>query len=90
MNTHKCEATVYPKERWGTLHGYQCTRKIWKDGYCKIHHPDSVKVRRKKSMERYEENKKKSDWYLLNEANKKIEELEAEIERLKRCLDARR
>ena len=36
------------KERvWnGQFSDYPCSRKDWKDGYCKQHHPDSVKKRR--------------------------------------------
>jgi hypothetical protein len=29
-----------------------CKSKVWKDGYCKRHHPESVKARRKKSTQR--------------------------------------
>lgn len=38
---------------WSGWDFYQCSRKIWKDGYCKQHHPDSVKERRRKADERY-------------------------------------
>lgn len=31
---------------WKGFYSHRCTRKDWKDGYCKYHHPDSVKKRR--------------------------------------------
>lgn len=61
---------------------HQCYNKSWKDGYCKIHHPDSVAARRKKSDEQYEIKQKQSPWYLLEQSRKKIQELENEIKRL--------
>jgi len=70
----QCKETVYPQERWGSFHGYRCTRNVWKDDYCKTHHPDCVKERQEKAQKRYTE---------------RIKELEAEIERLKRCLENR-
>jgi hypothetical protein len=33
----------------------QCSRKIWKDGYCSQHHPDTVKKRREEGERRYKE-----------------------------------
>jgi len=53
--TIQCSETVYPKERWGCFHGYQCTRKAWKDGFCKTHHPESVKARQEKSDAHFKE-----------------------------------
>ena len=43
------------KERvWnGQFSDYPCSRKDWKDGYCKQHHPDSVKKRRDDAYARY-------------------------------------
>jgi hypothetical protein len=32
---------------------YQCSRNAKKDGYCKQHHPDSVKARRKEAEKRW-------------------------------------
>lgn len=33
---------------------HQCSRKPWKDGWCKQHHPDSEAKRREESMRRYQ------------------------------------
>ena len=52
-NQH-CKEKVYPKERWGSFHPYQCTRKIWMDGYCKQHHPRTVAERESIKDAKYE------------------------------------
>ena len=62
---------------------HPCGKNVWKDGYCKIHHPESVAARRAKSEARWEEKKKQSAWYKLEQANKRIAELESEIKRMK-------
>ena len=49
-----CSTKVYPPDRWGAFHPHPCGKKEWKDGYCKIHHPESVEQRRKKSQERFD------------------------------------
>lgn len=75
----KCKELVY--RGWGCIS--RCDNNAWKDGYCKIHHPESVAARRAKSMAHYEEKKKQSAWYKLEQANKRIAELESEIKRMK-------
>jgi hypothetical protein len=72
INPSRCKRTIYP--------GYQCHYKIWKDGWCKSHHPDSVAARQKLSDERW---RIKMDSSPLTVAYRKIKELEAEIKRLK-------
>ncbi len=47
MDGKKCKETVYPNERWGSFHPHQCHKNIWKDGYCKQHHPETKEVRHK-------------------------------------------
>jgi len=34
---------------------YQCTRRPWKDGWCKQHHPDTVAARDAAALKRYQE-----------------------------------
>lgn len=34
-------------------HLKQCTRKIWKDGFCKQHHPETVKAKNDKRERRW-------------------------------------
>jgi ferric-dicitrate binding protein FerR (iron transport regulator) len=44
-----CSETVYPRDRYGSFHGYPCTKKVTveRDGkpYCSIHDPEAVKAR---------------------------------------------
>ena len=42
----RCKKTIYTNRGFSS---HQCTRKIWKDRFCKIHHPDNVKARQIKS-----------------------------------------
>lgn len=84
MNEEKCSQTVYPNELWGSFHGHQCMRKIWKDGFCKTHHPDSVEKRSKESDARWKHKMENSP---LTVAYKRIKELEDEISALRRELD---
>ena len=74
----RCKAQI-----WVNFQSYRCSRKPWKDGYCKQHHPDNVKKRQEESRARYEEKIKNSLPYKLEQANKRIEELEKEIQKLK-------
>jgi hypothetical protein len=50
MDINHCQEKVF--DGW---HDFQCKRKIWNDGYCKQHHPDTVKARREgeKSASRF-------------------------------------
>lgn len=51
----RCKTTVPDGTGW---HRYQCSRKDWKDGYCKQHHPDIVKARRQASLEKWDKESK--------------------------------
>jgi len=73
----RCSEKVRDEGMWPTFHS--CKNKVWKDGYCKQHHPDTVAARRAARGKRYEEKEKQSPWYKLKQANKRIAELEAEI-----------
>ncbi len=70
----------------GGWHSHRCTKKVWKDGYCKIHHPESVEARRKKSEVLYEEKTKNSPWNQLRIARERIKELEAKVALLESML----
>ena len=54
LKPDQCQAAVHPKDRWGSLHPHQCTRKIWKDGWCKIHHPDAEQKRRDVGVHKFQ------------------------------------
>jgi hypothetical protein len=45
----RCGKRVYA----GSFTGHMCTKPVFKDGFCKTHHPDSVKARQEKSDARY-------------------------------------
>ena len=79
INPERCKELVPGVGGW---HRNQCSRKPWKDGYCKQHHPDSVKKRQEKAERLYQEKRAKSPWVLLGKANEKIKRLEAKIKRL--------
>lgn len=49
---------------WDGWHSHRCTKPVWKDDFCKIHHPDKVKEREAKSNARYEEKRKSSPFGL--------------------------
>ncbi len=57
----------------------RCSFKAWKDGYCKIHHPDSVKARQEKQRLKYEEERAKSPYMLLQKATERYQQLEREL-----------
>lgn len=77
MKKERCKETV-----WNNFNNYQCSRNAWKDGFCKQHHPDSVKERERKTDERWKQKQANSPWTRLKEAREEIEELKDEINRL--------
>lgn len=48
--SEQCQKRVYGG---GSMRGHTCTKKVSRDGYCAIHHPDAVKIRAEKSAARY-------------------------------------
>lgn len=64
----------------------RCARKASRDGYCKQHHPESVKLRREAANARYEERMKRSPQVQLHEAQKRVIELEMEVSTLELAL----
>lgn len=36
-----CRGMIYS----GTWHSHRCTKPEWKDGWCKVHHPETVEKR---------------------------------------------
>ena len=71
----QCQARV-----WKGFDYKRCTRKAWNDGFCKQHHPDTVKVRKEKSYATWEEKRKREPLYLLGEAKRELATLRAELE----------
>jgi len=80
MKNDQCKETVYRPLLGFISFGHQCTRKIWKDGYCKIHHPATVDARNRKRQTDWEEKREQDP--LMN-ALKRIKKLTEENDRLK-------
>jgi hypothetical protein len=79
----RCQTAVWES---GGFHSHQCYKKAWKDGYCKVHHPENVKIRRTCAEERYKKQWESSAPYQLSKAGERIKELEAEVVELKKKL----
>lgn len=81
MIKERCKEMIF-----GDFHHRQCSRNAWKDGYCKQHHPDSIKEQIRKSEKRWaaeaEIKRQNSPWTKLKEALKENERLKDEINRL--------
>jgi len=82
----RCKEMVCPRTTYGAVNKYQCSRKTWRDGYCKQHHPDTVAKRGAESTARYEAQRKKTPLYKLREANHTIERLAEERDALAAAL----
>ena len=70
---------------FGDWNHYDCSRKAVIDGYCKQHHPDSVKKRREESDRKWSEKQANTP---LSLALKKVKSLEADNALLKKDADA--
>ena len=79
LDPKMCQTEV-PTPGLRGVYSHQCTKPVWKDGVCKIHHAESVAERQRKSEEHY---KNHSPHAALMRAFDKIAELQAEIKRLK-------
>lgn len=53
-----------------------CSNPHWKDGFCKVHHPDSVKERYEKSRARYSEKLKDDPFHKMIALKNRITILE--------------
>jgi hypothetical protein len=71
-----CKKSVYVASgNWG--HSHQCSRKVKLDGYCKQHHPDTVKAR---------DDAQRAKWAAESEARENSY-IDAEKENRERILD---
>lgn len=86
MKTQKkhCMRTVYPKNGFGSISGHRCGRPIWKDGWCKVHHPNSVMARQIESKAKWDKKMAELNKDPLIQAQKRIAELEKQVEQLDR------
>lgn len=74
----RCKTEV-PQRGMAFARWAQCSRKSWKDGYCKQHHPDTVEARNIKLRKQYEEKQKNQPYYrlrnLIDQRRKELNEL---------------
>lgn len=81
----QCKRSVSGEGKWGAFHQHQCTRPIWKDGYCKQHHPDKEEERRAK---RREEARRKSERLWNNSPINKLNQLRERTQALVSAAEA--
>ena len=68
MSADRCKETVYPNDRYGSFHGYRCTRKAVCDGYCKTH----AKIDKTKGVQKYIIKYDKIEKVLVNQETDKF------------------
>jgi len=79
IDPDRCKASVYHATIWES---HQCSRKPWKDGWCKQHHPDTIAERERIRDLRYKQKRANGPWERLARAQKEIEQLKARIAEL--------
>lgn len=84
MDPARCRERVAGLGGW---HFHQCSRKVWKDGYCRQHHPDTVAERNRKSRELWKKKQDASPWSQLKRAMEREEVLKAELAEAKKELE---
>jgi len=82
----QCKEQVWDSNGWRNK---RCTRSAVKDGYCKQHHPETVKERREESDKRYKEKMENSPLAKLRSANEKLQALEARCKYLEEAVRER-
>lgn len=82
IDPERCAAAVPFGGRM--MGSHQCSRKPWKDSWCKQHHPDSETKRREESDKRYkaklEARERNNPYVKLSKANEQIDVLLAACE----------
>lgn len=76
----QCRAAI-AQGSW-TVSFRQCSRKPWKDGWCKQHHPDTEEERQAQRMVRSRQKQERSLAFLLQLAREEIARLKARIAEL--------
>jgi hypothetical protein len=84
-NEERCKQQVTTPGMRG-MFSHQCTRKIWMDGYCRLHHPDTVAIRDTKKTEAYHEREKSNPWNIISSFREKLEKANARIAELEQQL----
>ena len=68
--TEKCREKIWASGAW---HSHECLRPIWKDGKCKIHHPESIAKRKKERDEKYEKKRRTDKIHAIAAAKSLLE-----------------
>ena len=79
----RCSKTIFPS-CFRSMIAQKCSKSVWKDGFCKVHHPSSVEKRSKEKDARWEEKQRRSPHAIIERMSIRIKALEAEIELLKK------
>jgi len=79
VDPSRCKAAVTNGYR--SMRYHQCSRKPWKDGWCKQHHPDTVAERRKRQDRMAQQRLENSLIMRLVKARREIEGLQARIDK---------
>ena len=80
FKSERCKASVHGPPR--SLRPYQCSRKPWKDGWCKQHHPKAEAERWAQSEARWQQKRERSPSFRLVRAHEEIARLKARIAEL--------
>ena len=89
MNKEKCKEKVSSGSFLGSR--YQCSRKPVKDGYCKQHHPETVKARREKSDRKWKEDsyrisRRDAFWFVQGATEEDLKLLSEAINKKLTCI----
>ena len=77
MPNLKCKVKCYAE---GSFYSHFCKRNAWKDGFCKQHHPETIKERDAAKEIKYQKKLEASAPYQLNKAVKKLVAIAALID----------
>ena len=66
---------------------HQCNGKLFKDGFCRIHHPDAIKARMAANSARWQAKQDRSPIGQLIRANARIEKLETALRAFQSALE---
>ena len=72
----RCKKTIYSR---GSFRGDQCSKLIWKEGFCRIHHPESVKKRQEKSDRYFEAQRENSPYVRLSKEIGRLKSINADL-----------
>lgn len=81
----KCKARVSNPGSM-PVYSHQCTFNAVKDGYCKRHHPDAVKIREEKHREKFQKQFDNSPLRMLKTSAEQLEKANAKIVELEQAL----